>query len=207
MISQMHSPSILSSSSVEQHLVGVEQHLVGVVAPFTTCHASLPCFPDDASACVVLLWQALLETQTDIRALVPGFTFNLGMCGHFYRKGSPADINGSSSLVEHKDNFWWFGHTYSHRQVHLMTNLSLLRDEIEMNLQFAREMHLPIIEKGYAVSPHHSGIYPVHSMLYWVWQHVLNVSVTSTEEYPHMYPFQKRRGFIHHGVMVSESCC
>ena len=83
-----------------------------------------------------------------------------------------------------------------------MANRSVLTDDVEANMEFAKNMSLPITENSYAVSPHHSGIYPVYDMLYRVWRNILNVSVTSTEEYPHMYPFQKRRGFIHRGIRV-----
>ena len=55
---------------------------------------------------------------------------------------------------------------------------------------------------GYSVSPHHSGVYPVHDPLYDAWRRVWGVRVTSTEEYPHLRPDRRRRGFIHRGVMV-----
>lgn len=55
---------------------------------------------------------------------------------------------------------------------------------------------------GYAVAPHHSGVYPVHSQLYEAWKSVWNIKVTSTEEYPHLRPARYRRGFIHNGIKV-----
>lgn len=42
------------------------------------------------------------------------------------------------------------------------------------------------VDSGYSVSPHHSGVYPVHEILYDAWKKVWNVRVTSTEEYPHL---------------------
>lgn len=61
------------------------------------------------------------------------------------------------------------------------------------------------VNSGYSVSPHHSGVYPVHEALYDVWKKLWNIRVTSTEEYPHLRPARLRRGFIHRGVMVSDS--
>lgn len=55
---------------------------------------------------------------------------------------------------------------------------------------------------GYAVAPHHSGVYPVHVQLYEAWKQVWGIRVTSTEEYPHLKPARYRRGFIHNGIMV-----
>jgi len=40
-------------------------------------------------------------------------------------------------------------------------------------------------------------------MLYDGWKQYYNLTVTSTEEYPHLHPHGLRRGFIHKGVKVS----
>ena len=58
-------------------------------------------------------------------------------------------------------------------------------------------------DAGYAVAPHHSGVYPVHSQLYTAWKKVWGIRTTSTEEYPHLKPARHRRGFIHRNIMVS----
>lgn len=58
------------------------------------------------------------------------------------------------------------------------------------------------MENAYSVSPHHSGVYPIHEELFDAWKNVLNIKVTSTEEYPHLRPAYLRRGFIHKNVMV-----
>ena len=150
---------------------------------------------------LLVVLQNLVETQETIRRYVPGFTFNLGICGYYFNKGTGSEINGSRSLVRNRDKFWWFGHTYNHHQPHRM-NETVLEDNMHANLEFAGKHFLPITKNHYSVSPHHSGIYPVHEPLYRAWQKLLNVSVTSTEEYPHMYPPHRRRGFIHHGIMV-----
>lgn len=66
---------------------------------------------------------------------------------------------------------------------------------------FLQEHGIPT-DMGYAVAPHHSGVYPVHSQLYEAWTSVWGITVTSTEEYPHLRPARHRRGFIHSGIKV-----
>ena len=145
--------------------------------------------------------QALISTQEHLRQYVPGLTFNLGFCGHYYDKGSELEVNGSKKLLQNMEKFWWFGHVYNHYQPHSL-NESDLRTYISLNLEFARNHSIPMLENSYAVSPHHSGVYPVHEPLYKAWSELLNVTMTSTEEYPHLYPSHKRRGFTHRGIMV-----
>ena len=55
---------------------------------------------------------------------------------------------------------------------------------------------------SYSVAPHHSGVYPVHDPLYEAWSKERQVTVTSTEEYPHLKPAWFRRGFIYKGIKV-----
>lgn len=52
------------------------------------------------------------------------------------------------------------------------------------------------------MSPHHSGIYPIHEPLYTAWRDVWDILVTSTEEYPHLRPDHMRKGFIHSKIKV-----
>jgi len=56
--------------------------------------------------------------------------------------------------------------------------------------------------QSYSVAPHHAGVFPVHEDLYEAWKRVWGVTVTSTEEYPHLRPARYRRGFIHKDIMV-----
>lgn len=70
-----------------------------------------------------------------------------------------------------------------------------------MSVTVLQEHHIPV-DMGYAVAPHHSGVYPVHQQLYKAWRRVWNIQVTSTEEYPHLKPARYRKGFIHNGIMV-----
>ncbi|KAM9068791.1 bifunctional heparan sulfate N-deacetylase/N-sulfotransferase 2 isoform X3 [Sarcophilus harrisii] len=120
--------------------------------------------------------EALLTTQSKLRALVPNFTFNLGFSGKFYHTGTEEEDAGDDMLLRHRKEFWWFPHMWSHMQPHLFHNRSVLADQMRLNKQFA--------------------------LLYEAWKSVWGIQVTSTEEYPHLRPARYRRGFIHNGIMV-----
>ncbi|XP_010573848.1 PREDICTED: bifunctional heparan sulfate N-deacetylase/N-sulfotransferase 4 [Haliaeetus leucocephalus] len=145
--------------------------------------------------------KALLETQNLLRTQVANFTFNLGFSGKFYHTGTEEEDEGDDLLLRSVDEFWWFPHMWSHMQPHLFHNESSLVEQMILNKEFAREHGIPT-GMGYAVAPHHSGVYPVHIQLYEAWKKVWHIRVTSTEEYPHLKPARYRRGFIHNGIMV-----
>ncbi|XP_067847027.1 bifunctional heparan sulfate N-deacetylase/N-sulfotransferase 4-like [Heptranchias perlo] len=145
--------------------------------------------------------KALLETQNLLRTQVPNFTFNLGYSGKFYHTGTLAEDEGDDLLLKYVNEFWWFPHMWSHMQPHLFHNESVLAEQMILNKEFALEHGIPI-DMGYAVAPHHSGVYPVHVQLYEAWKKVWGIKVTSTEEYPHLKPARYRHGFIHSGIMV-----
>uniref|UniRef100_A0A8C7J0Y8 [heparan sulfate]-glucosamine N-sulfotransferase n=1 Tax=Oncorhynchus kisutch TaxID=8019 RepID=A0A8C7J0Y8_ONCKI len=145
--------------------------------------------------------EALLNTQNKLRTLVPDFTFNLGFSGKFYHTGTDEEDRGDDMLLRHRKEFWWFPHMWSHMQPHLFHNVSVLAEQMRLNMLFAQEHGIPT-DMGYAVAPHHSGVYPVHSQLYEAWKSVWGIKVTSTEEYPHLRPARYRRGFIHSGIQV-----
>uniref|UniRef100_A0A8C7KPQ5 [heparan sulfate]-glucosamine N-sulfotransferase n=1 Tax=Oncorhynchus kisutch TaxID=8019 RepID=A0A8C7KPQ5_ONCKI len=145
--------------------------------------------------------EALLKTQNKLRMLVPNFTFNLGFSGKFYHTGTDEEDRGDDMLLRHRKEFWWFPHMWSHMQPHLFHNVSVLAEQMRLNMLFAQEHGIPT-DMGYAVAPHHSGVYPVHSQLYEAWKSVWGIKVTSTEEYPHLRPARYRRGFIHNGIQV-----
>ncbi|GAB1298813.1 Bifunctional heparan sulfate N-deacetylase/N-sulfotransferase 2 [Apodemus speciosus] len=144
--------------------------------------------------------EALLTTQNKLRTLVPNFTFNLGFSGKFYHTGTEEEDAGDDMLLKYRREFWWFPHMWSHMQPHLFHNRSVLADQMRLNKQFA--LHGIPTDLGYAVAPHHSGVYPIHTQLYEAWKSVWGIQVTSTEEYPHLRPARYRRGFIHNGIMV-----
>ncbi|XP_045393325.1 bifunctional heparan sulfate N-deacetylase/N-sulfotransferase 4 isoform X2 [Lemur catta] len=145
--------------------------------------------------------KALLETQNLLRTQVANFTFNLGFSGKFYHTGTEEEDEGDDLLLRSVEEFWWFPHMWSHMQPHLFHNESSLVEQMILNKEFALEHGIPI-NMGYAVAPHHSGVYPVHIQLYAAWKKVWGIQVTSTEEYPHLKPARYRKGFIHNGIMV-----
>ncbi|XP_076851937.1 bifunctional heparan sulfate N-deacetylase/N-sulfotransferase 2 [Brachyhypopomus gauderio] len=145
--------------------------------------------------------KALLNTQSKLRTLVPNFTFNLGFSGKFFHAGTEEEDEGDDMLLQHKEELWWFPHMWSHMQPHLFHNVSVLSEQMRLNKLFAQEHGIPT-DMGYAVAPHHSGVYPVHSQLYEAWRSVWDIKVTSTEEYPHLRPARHRRGFIHNDIQV-----
>ena len=65
------------------------------------------------------------------------------------------------------------------------------------------QTHNILVEESYSVSPHHSGVYPAQVILYNAWKQVWGIKVTSTEEYPALYPSWKRKGFIFKDIMVT----
>nr|XP_050846994.1 bifunctional heparan sulfate N-deacetylase/N-sulfotransferase isoform X2 [Vespula vulgaris] len=144
---------------------------------------------------------ALLATQQRIQALVPGFKFNLGFSGKYFHHGTAEENLGDDMLLENVDRFTWFSHMWNHQQPHLYENVTHLQLDMALNKQFAKDHGIPTVS-GYSVSPHHSGVYPVHEGLYEAWKRVWNIKVTSTEEYPHLRPARLRRGFIHRNIMV-----
>ncbi|XP_010864347.1 bifunctional heparan sulfate N-deacetylase/N-sulfotransferase 1b isoform X1 [Esox lucius] len=145
--------------------------------------------------------KALLETQNDLRTFVPNFTFNLGFSGKFFHAGTDEEDVGDDLLLSYSKEFWWFPHMWSHMQPHLFHNQSVLAEQMLLNRRFAQEHGIPT-NMGYAVAPHHSGVYPIHVQLYDAWKKVWGIRVTSTEEYPHLKPARFRRGFYHSGISV-----
>lgn len=144
---------------------------------------------------------AMLASQAALQRLVPGFRFNLGYSAKYYHHGTTLENRGDDALLRNREYFNWFCHMWNHQQPHLYNNVSHLESEMMLNKQFAIEHGIPT-NSCYSVSPHHSGVYPVHEPLFEAWRKVWDVKVTSTEEYPHLRPARLRRGFKHRGVMV-----
>lgn len=143
----------------------------------------------------------LVEFQTRLQLFIPGFRFNVGFSGKYFHRGFDSENQGDDQMIRMARNFRWFCHTYSHSQAHITMNQTAIEIEMITNQEFASKNNLPV-DSDYIVSPHHSGVYPVHEPLYNAWKNVWNVRVTSTEEYPHLRPVYLRRGFIHKGIMV-----
>jgi len=144
---------------------------------------------------------ALVESQYNLSKVIPGFHYNLGFSGKYFLSGSAEEDLADLELVASADKFWWFPHMWKHIQPHRFTNTSDLTYRMGLNRQFAKSHSLPVYHR-YAVSPHHSGVYPVHHQLYEAWREVWDIAITSTEEYPNLRPDRRRRGFQYSGVSV-----
>ncbi|KAL7058189.1 hypothetical protein AAHC03_016759 [Spirometra sp. Aus1] len=147
--------------------------------------------------------EALLAVQREWRKMIPGFTFSLGFSGGHYGHGSAVGRAGDAELLRYARHFKWFCHTWSHSQPHLLSESDLL-DQLMKNKEFATVHNLPI-QEGYAVAPHHSGVYPVLPSLFRAWKKVWGINVTTTEGYPRLFPAWNRRGFAYDGVQVVPS--
>ena len=84
---------------------------------------------------------------------------------------------GDEELLRHRHQFWWFPHMFQHLKPHKFDNVSLLVERMELNRQFAVDHDIPV-NTSYAVSPHHSGVYPVHEQLYEAWSKVWKIQVS-----------------------------
>ncbi|KAK6621633.1 hypothetical protein RUM43_006861 [Polyplax serrata] len=144
---------------------------------------------------------AMLKAQERIQEMVPGFRFNLGFSGKYFHHGTTEENLGDDMILENADKFIWFSHMWNHLQPHLYDNLTQLESDMILNRNFAKEHGIPV-DSGYSIAPHHSGVYPVHELLYTAWKKVWNIRVSSTEEYPHLRPARLRRGFVHRNIMI-----
>ncbi|KAI6176247.1 [Heparan sulfate]-glucosamine N-sulfotransferase [Aphelenchoides bicaudatus] len=142
----------------------------------------------------------LFKTQQEVRQFVSDFWFTLGFSGYYFKHGNADESEGDEQLILDAANFLWFPHTWKHNHVHEYStfNLSII---MQQNKQFATENNLNV-SLEYAVSPQHSGVYPIHNGLYDSWKDVWGVKVTSTEEYPHFAPASKRRAFTYKNISV-----
>uniref|UniRef100_A0A914HA25 [heparan sulfate]-glucosamine N-sulfotransferase n=1 Tax=Globodera rostochiensis TaxID=31243 RepID=A0A914HA25_GLORO len=128
--------------------------------------------------------QSLHILQDELREHIANFSFTLGFSGYFFRHGDSSEIRGDEILVSNANKFHWFPHMWRHNHPHEFSNVG-----VSANL-------------SYAVSPQHSGVYPVYQPLYDAWATVWSVRITSTEEYPHLRPASGRRAFVHGPVTV-----
>ena len=146
--------------------------------------------------------EKVLKFQQSVRqSFIKNFHLNLGFVGSGFEKGTPEERKGSKLLVQRRDEFWWFPHTFRHVKCHSM-DLDQLREEMRNNREFADKHGLSDLVRGYSVAPYHAGVYPVHLPLYHVWREVWNITVTTTEEYPALQPPFSRRGFEYEGLRV-----
>lgn len=145
---------------------------------------------------------ALVKFQQEVRRdFIPNFTFQLGFSGKFIFKGTNEENEGDQRLLDLHHHFAWFPHMWSHMQAHWFKTTESLCTYMDENYRFAIRHHFNFSSR-YAVAPHHAGVFPVHEQLYTCWQQIWNITTTSTEEYPHLRPDHKRRGFVYRGVKV-----
>ena len=105
---------------------------------------------------------------------------------------------GDEYIVKMKDEFDWFPHMWSHQEPTRQSHDDLC-DYMRKNKEFQIDHQLPL-RANYAISPHHTGVYPFIENLQKCWKDIWNVTITSTEEYPHLNPEFSHRGFIHRGL-------
>ncbi|CAM4809949.1 unnamed protein product [Rotaria magnacalcarata] len=152
--------------------------------------------------------QELLRSQSFIQNYISNFRYRLGFSGYYYNSGNDDESQGDRLLINEKDKFVWFHHTWKHEKLTNVHDRISLISSIETNLAFAQKYKLPL-DRNYAVAPHHSGIYPINPIIYDIWPRIMNFTVTSTENYPyHFMLSSERRGFIYKGLSVlpRQSC-
>uniref|UniRef100_A0A914EN07 Heparan sulphate-N-deacetylase domain-containing protein n=1 Tax=Acrobeloides nanus TaxID=290746 RepID=A0A914EN07_9BILA len=144
--------------------------------------------------------KALIHSQNELRDYIQDFHYNLGFSGYFFRHGDELENAGDEELVAFADRFLWFPHMWRHNHAHEFS-ISYLLALMSQNKLFAENTRLKT-PLQYAISPQHSGVYPIHEALYEAWSSIWKVRVTSTEEYPHLKPASLRRGFIYKNISV-----
>ncbi|XP_065174675.1 bifunctional heparan sulfate N-deacetylase/N-sulfotransferase 3-like isoform X1 [Sycon ciliatum] len=143
---------------------------------------------------------ALVALQGKLAKHILNFQFQLGFVGGVFELPQE-NSEGDTRLIAAAKHFLWFDHTYRHDESRWFKTDAELEQEMQKAKAFAQDRNLNIVD-GYAVSPRHSGVYPVDPRLFRVWRKTWNIGVTVTEEYPHLKPASKRRGFIYQGTKV-----
>ncbi|RNA25299.1 bifunctional heparan sulfate N-deacetylase N-sulfotransferase 1 [Brachionus plicatilis] len=188
---------VIEYSSYGRVTIGLERVIQIDIDDVFVGASGLRLRPDDVHA--LIQFQSYLNRYV-FNASVEKFKFNLGFSGFHYLSGNKDENSADQLLLEKRNHFNWFDHTWSHfKPQHL--NSSQLKEQLYFNFFFAQEHGLPA-NTFYAVSPHHSGVYPVSNSLYELWARIWMIKVTSTEEYPHLRPAHLRRGFVHKKIMV-----
>lgn len=52
--------------------------------------------------------------------------------------GTDEEDQGDDMLLQHRMDFWWFPHMWSHMQPHLFHNVSVLAEQMRLNKIFAQ---------------------------------------------------------------------
>lgn len=72
--------------------------------------------------------------------------------------GTDEEDRGDDMLLQHRMDFWWFPHMWSHMQPHLFHNVSVLAEQMKLNKIFAQvsPTHVEEIQR----SDHPVGVFP-----------------------------------------------
>lgn len=147
----------------------------------------------------------LIQAQENLRKNVEDFKFTLGFSGYFFRHGDSIEVRADELLISHANQFHWFPHMWRHNHANEYS-FDYLMALMAQNKVFSNNMDI-FTNLSYAVSPQHSGVYPVYKPLYDAWKKIWSTRVTSTEEYPHLKPDFLRRGFIYSDINVLPRFC
>lgn len=52
--------------------------------------------------------------------------------------GTDEEDRGDDMLLHHRKEFWWFPHMWSHMQPHLFHNVTVLAEQMRLNMLFAK---------------------------------------------------------------------
>lgn len=61
-----------------------------------------------------------------------------GSRGSSLVSGTDEEDRGDDMLLQHRMDFWWFPHMWSHMQPHLFHNVSVLAEQMKLNKVFAQ---------------------------------------------------------------------
>lgn len=53
-------------------------------------------------------------------------------------EGTDEEDRGDDMLLQHRMDFWWFPHMWSHMQPHLFHNVTVLAEQMRLNKIFAQ---------------------------------------------------------------------
>ena len=59
--------------------------------------------------------------------------------------GTDEEDRGDDMLLQHRMDFWWFPHMWSHMQPHLFHNVSVLAEQMRLNKIFAEVSSLILL--------------------------------------------------------------
>lgn len=70
--------------------------------------------------------------------MVPGFQFNLGFSGKYFKNGNEEENAGDEELIKNAHKFRWFCHTWAHKQPHKVNTLDDMKSLVNLNMEFAK---------------------------------------------------------------------